>query len=583
MKQAATFLSSHAAAIWWALCSALLFTAAWCFSEDAGLSEKSFLSVRLLKTTADVAVIMLPYVFLPRRWRGSALIPLWGVSIMLAVNSLYLRFTGDCMPPGLAGQIFNIDTPLVHSVIALLRPADSVYLIVPLCASLVWCFRPVRRAVCCGAAFSLRARIAAAVAAVSLVVPAQIAYSNAFARIFYYYNGRVMSLRESTDMRLFHREPGFRSIHSSSLRHSGIVAYMLTELYDAIDASRSIKLSDSERASIDRFLLHRAEPACVSDKNLIFIIVESLNSEAIGRSVGEEHVTPTLDSLISAPGTTAFLNVNPQVRDGISADGQLIYNLGTLPLLSGAATQSAIYGKKLPTLAAQLAPTHYPIAVFAESGTTWKERDAYRAYGYRRALTSDSIARSIDIRATGADAAAMTYALQQIDSLPQPFFMQILTYSTHYPFAEPAAADFLSAGEVSGKERAYLRYLRCLRHFDSALSALIQGLRTRGMIENTVLVIASDHHMNMDSGLSPVRPIAFIAANSGITLHSTKEVCQVDIFPTVLDIMGLRPAWRGVGTSLYDNAHGTPEEGRERCMQRAAAVSDSILRSDYFR
>ena len=49
------------------------------------------------------------------------------------------------------------------------------------------------------------------------------------------------------------------------------------------------------------------------------------------------------------------------------------------------------------------------MAIFAERGLAWREKDAYKAYGYNRVLTSDSIAKHVDIDNIGADAALMEY------------------------------------------------------------------------------------------------------------------------------------------------------------------------------
>jgi len=577
-----------AALLWWAACTVLLAAETICFASEFRLSHDSMAVVKALKVAADVLVIMMPYWLLPGRWRGLTLVPLWGMSLVYTADTLYMRFTGDCLPLSSAVQITNVDTPLLISTLHLLCCRDAVYLLCPLTATSLWCVRQIRHNVV-RSAIPTGVRTTACAISTVVFILAQVAHSQAFARIFYFYNGSHMSLYESTDIRVFHRDAGFRSIHSSALTQSGIVVYMFTELFDALICERAITLTDSERRSLETFALHKEGSQCPTDKNIVFVIAESLNAEAIGRRIGNEDVTPTLDSLITAEGTLSCMHVVPQIRDGISADGQLLYNLGTLPMAQGVATQNAIYDKKLPTLAAQLAATHTAVAIFAERGITWKERDAYKAYGYERVLTSDSIRISEDMDAKGADVALMGYALNVVDGLTRPFFMQLLTVSTHYPFTEHAAPDFAATSPASGRERDYLR---CVRYLDHAIGILIDGLRERHLLDNTIIVIASDHHMNMDSGLRPIKPIIFIAANCGHTLQIEHPVAQADIFPTVCALAGLHGPWRGVGRSLldgacgavdfYGNVYGTPEEGRTRCMHRAWGVSDSILRSDFF-
>lgn len=588
----AEYARRHAALLWWAACAVFLGVQIRIFAAELGLFERSIFTVRTLKISADALLILLPYWLLPGRFRGLSLVPLWGMALLFFTNALSVRFTGDCLPLNLLSQAKNIDTQLTDSIFRLLRPSDIIYWLPPTAASALWCVRPLRRAVSDSRAGKiLRSSICAAT--LIIVFLAQVSYSNAFYRLIYFYNGRQLSLIESTDKRLIHRDADFRCQRSLSLRHSGIVAYMLTELYEHIFTGGDIKLSDVERKSLDSFALHTREVSTPTDKNIIFIVAESLNADAVGTRINDRQVTPVLDSLIAAYGTISCLHVVPQVHDGISSDGQLLYNTGLLPLRSGAAAQRAIYGKRLPSLACQLSSSHSSMAIFAERGLAWREKDAYKAYGYNRVLTSDSIAKHVDIDNIGADAALMEYALLQTDSLRQPFFIQLLTASTHYPFNTINATTAQNTMDITEVQGIEADYLNCVHYLDSAIGNLVEGLKQRGLVENTILIVASDHHMNMDSGLNPLRPIVFVAAGCGTGMRIDHPVAQADVFPTLCSIAGLRGSWRGLGYSMTDNAcgaidyyqnvHGTPEEGRGRHMRRAWTVSDSLLRSDYFR
>lgn len=582
-------LNRSAAVLWWLLCVVLLYAATAQFAEDLALPARSVNTVNACKNAADAALILLPYWLLPGRWRWSILIALWGMSAIYAIDSVYFRFTSECMPLTLLSQAAHADSLLLGSIRELLRAEDALYILWPAIATAAWCIRPIRRIVTnAHAGAGMRCICIALILA--LTARAQMHYTNDYRWLFYYWNGTSMEFMEATRIRLIDRTSEFRCSRAASLRQSGVAVYMLTELYDTACALHTPRLSAAKRNSLEKFVLKKQATDSITTKNIVFIVVESLNAEAIGQRVGHEDVTPVLDSLLQAQGTISSLQVVPQVRDGISSDGQLLYNLGLLPLNSGAASQNALYGKRLPALAVRLASTHYPIAVFAERGMVWNERDAYLAYGYRRVLTSDSVAAHYGGMDTlGADDATLRYALRMAEASPKPFLMQILTSSTHYPFREKAAPDF-EGGTQSGPERDYLR---CVRYFDRALGDFINGLRQRGLLENTILIVASDHHMNMDSVLTPLNPIVFIAAGSGHSLQVKYPVAQADIFPTVCDLAGVRSGWRGVGFSIlsedacgavdiYGTIHGTPKPERIPHMHRAFAASDSMLRSDFF-
>lgn len=102
-------------------------------------------------------------------------------------------------------------------------------------------------------------------------------------------------------------------------------------------------LLESDWESIENFILedrgtlpeqYKVAFKANSKKRLIMIIVESLSSHVINKSVNGESVTPFLDSLINNNGTIYFPNIVTQVKNGSSSDGQLMYNTGLYPMRS---------------------------------------------------------------------------------------------------------------------------------------------------------------------------------------------------------------------------------------------------------
>jgi arylsulfatase A-like enzyme len=67
---------------------------------------------------------------------------------------------------------------------------------------------------------------------------------------------------------------------------------------------------------------------------------------------------------------------------------------------------------------------------------------------------------------------------------PRPFFLQLLTSSTHHPYVAP---------DVTGTMPTHDRYLRAIAESDSVVGALLGGLRDDGLAENTVVAVVGDH------------------------------------------------------------------------------------------
>jgi phosphoglycerol transferase MdoB-like AlkP superfamily enzyme len=179
---------------------------------------------------------------------------------------------------------------------------------------------------------------------------------------------------------------------------------------------------------------------------------------------------------------------------------------------------------------------------------------------------------------------------------------QIVTLSMHAPFTESEIIDsprwISEASDLDALER---KYLITLNYFDRALGELIAQLKSSGLWENSVIVIASDHDQPVESDILPtdinakINPIAFIACNVGLTRQVDGVVGQVDAFPTILDLMGCSASsWRGLGASMvslpargavdfHGNVHGkVRSEAAVDSMRLEWTLSDRIVRSGFF-
>jgi arylsulfatase A-like enzyme len=65
----------------------------------------------------------------------------------------------------------------------------------------------------------------------------------------------------------------------------------------------------------------------------------------------------------------------------------------------------------------------------------------------------------------------------------EPFFLTLLTITTHYPYADPT-------GQISDP---WQRYLAAVRRQDQFLGLLIQGLALQPGLENTIVIVVADH------------------------------------------------------------------------------------------
>lgn len=325
-----------------------------------------------------------------------------------------------------------------------------------------------------------------------------------------------------------------------------------------------VTLSDADRAEIKEYFKQRpmAEPDSAfrtnRHKNLVLIVVESLNSRAL-RLPWSAHVAPTLSALMEDSTVSCALNVVSQVGPGRSADGQFIYNTGLLPLrLEPFAIRFA--QQAYPSLVKALCPAE-AIEVIGESADLHRHNITSLSYGYDR--IHEKLAEEWSYP---ADSVILSAAARLIGGLRQPFVAEITTLTMHQPYLRPDPEATVELPDPLTP--ALTAYLHALSRFDRALAAFFSEMKRAGLFDDTIFVIASDHDEAVD-GLDSDR-IAFFIVNSGrgVKVAETRE--QIDLYPTILHAMGvdsyvpprLGVDYSGLGTSIFLPAKPTGEAER---------------------
>lgn len=564
------------------------------------IADNTTVALRVIIFVADAVLMMLIYWLLPRRWRWIPLPLLWLLSAFLLANVLHFRYLHDLIPLSSMLSADNYNHFLIESLPSIVRPGDLTYLLVPVTVTaLYFVIRPTRDA----KPLSVSLRVVAVVCSVFV-------YMLGFAAIT-----RTGVLWARANVFLDHSIGGvikarFCGLQASQLGHwknNGIVGYGVTML-NSLSELGNLDLNEYERQSIASYLkrVSQASPDSLvveanRGKNLIFIIVESLNAWALDyRGPQGQELMPVLDSLARLDGTVLCTEVVSQVGIGGSSDGQMLYNTGLLPLFTGIAAQ--IRGdNRFHSLVSMIKPRS-SAEYIVEEGYVFNHYTTSRSYRYDVLHDSDSLtAAGYDVKSAGKDRAVLDYALSRISRQSQPFVAEITTLSMHNPFNDDGTTwagwiDSLDLG--SEYERGYMRMAN---YTDREIGRFLDGLRSDGLMDNSVVVIASDHAQPFEPDSEGyvddnISDIVFMAVNTGLTRRVDGPRGQIDVFPTILDLMGVSRdgAYRGLGHSMLDTTvrsavrHDGSITGRSReevtaLQLRARAVSDTILRDDYFR
>ena len=485
-------------------------------------------------SVANALLLLSPYWLLRRRWRWLVWVPMALLTVWCLVQMCYCRAYDDLMPWQSMTLTDNVNTTLMDSTLSLLRWQDLL-IAVPFSLLIIACAAG-KRVADNGPRLKPFLYTLAAALLVGLAG---------------YCNG----------------EDGFekRFLHNFSNRtyfaRNGLIPYGLFNLHDVVFESHSV--SDADRAEVEKFLAgdcpHYTDNrfAAGERRNLVLIIVESLHTWPIGMQVDGRDVTPVFNSLVAGDSVIYAPHVLFQTSHGHSSDAHFIYNTGLLPLRDAAVAVNR-GGGPYPTLAAAL-PGYDCREIICTPGVNWNQNVTARTYGFDTLYTRDHLADALARHGNIDDAAMTDFAAELLPAMRQPFFLEMVTMTMHTPYTDgKVRPSWITASDTLNAEAR--NYLNCVNVTDSCIGAFIQALEAQGMKENTVVAIVSDHtqlYYNRIVG----RPdqqfvpddwgIPMIIAGANAKLRYEPVVGQVDVFPTLLDVMGANGYdWKGLGYSL---------------------------------
>ena len=343
----------------------------------------------------------------------------------------------------------------------------------------------------------------------------------------------------------------------------------------------------------------------------VIILVESLESWVVEQEVEGQVITPCLNRLLQAPNTLYAPHVLTQVNGGRSIDAQLLMLAGLLPISSG--TYSSLYPHHTyPSLvkAMQAHRGTHSYLLTGDRATTWNQRAVAQSFGIDTLLTDIDFSPTEEAFGSRKRIGDRPFAEQCIEKMErgevwpvgEKAFTLFITYSSHFPFQLPEALRSLRFSAAIPPMMG--DYLSVAHYTDAAIGQLVDYLRSRPDFEETLVVITGDHEglasyrktlRNSEAGrtfISPKPFTPFIVLNAPFALRYEPVMGQIDIYPTLLQLLGLTDyPWHGLGQSLLDPskpaAAVSPQMVAEgdtlvERLRAAYPLSDRIIRSDYF-
>lgn len=503
----------------------------------------------------DVIFLSAFYWMLPSRHKGWIWLLITIVTIWCFANIIYNETYRDMMPFSSWLYVDNLGDVLFESILGTITSEAVAVLILPivlLAIYLLWFRKNVSR----DTSFSCNRTL---IGFIVFLFPVIIHMSFSLVG---YLRGNSNSFMTHLANKYYYTVNFKNKVY---MINNGAVPFVIYSICMACES-----ITEEQKQQVQQFInkeipSYTDNPYCTApSRNLVLLMVESLNAWVIDLKIDGQEVCPVLNSLVADTASIACTQMMAQVKNGRSSDGMFIYNTGLLPLTGGSVAMD--YGNNdYPAFAKALKgidKRYCTMEITVDRAGMWNVQTTAASYDFDSLYLQDAYRETYIKSGQSIDKALLEFAAQKLASQQGPFYSMIFTGTTHIPYdkLENVAPTWIS------KSKSYTvnvrNYLEKVAFFDRQLGAFIEKLKREGTYENTVLVVASDHSDFVDNDPRGRASISkrgieclFVILNAGLPGQRIEgPVGQIDLYPTLLDIMGANGYWwKGLGHSLLRN------------------------------
>ena len=377
-------------------------------------------------------------------------------------------------------------------------------------------------------------------------------------------------------------------IHSPQkyVGRQSIISYfpaIVSYYFQKKENSANVELVENDKKEIENLLQDSRDVDIIPQYNLVYILVESLESWALN-DVASYSYMPNLNKFMQQYHTFVCNNVKPQVKHGVSGDGQMINITGLLPISNGAACK--LYGTNIYP---NIAHFYSKSAIINPRSGVWNQTVVTNSYGFQELIECRAEYQWNDMQ-------VVECLWDYIQSSDSSFCILGITIDSHMPFIHGSKNVYSHPIDMP---QVMSNYLNSLHYTDSCIGLLLDSVLNTPLAENTTIVITGDHTIFRDEiGFSDMTkyaqdnnidfkaghtftPLIIYSPNIEGNIHITDTCYQMDIFPTILHLIGAEDYyWQGFGVNLLDSV---ARNNRQITENEAYRLSDLMIRSDYFR
>jgi arylsulfatase len=286
--------------------------------------------------------------------------------------------------------------------------------------------------------------------------------------------------------------------------------------------------------------------AAARQPNIIMITVDALRADCLAAYGLRSGLTPNLDRAgrdavvfldascpipLTNPSMTTTFTSRPCWKTGATRNG--------IPMLPGQETLPGILRRQGYTTAAVVAswPLQSTESGLAESFDFYEDR----------IQTPLSVYPTLEREARWTTTNALRW-LQR--GVREPFFLWLHYADPHQPHLPPPAIHKYLMANESGRSKVERYYDREVAYADHWIGVLLDDLRCRGLLDNSILIISADHGENLGGKkkfqghgrrlYAPILHVPLLISGPGLPagLRISDPVHSLDFAPTILGLLG---------------------------------------------
>ena len=345
------------------------------------------------------------------------------------------------------------------------------------------------------------------------------------------------------------------SRHVKKQEHADIVLNTTFSMLRTLGANSFKKINLVSKTEIDTYVkpVKQYTSFPESKPNIVLFIIESFGREYLGAFNKPYKIkdyvsySPFIDSLAqhSMVYTNAYCNGSKSIH-GMSSV------IAGVPSFKVAFTSSPYPKQKIQSLVSCLKEKGYHTSFFhgAANGSMgflgFSNILGYDKYYGRTEFNNDT---EFDGSWGIWDEPFFQFMKQKIDKEKGPFFSTIFTVSSHEPFVLPEKYE-------NKFPKGKIPMHKMVGYTDFALKKFFESAKKEPWFKNTLFVFTADHcnQPYYPFYLKQVNwravPIMFYKPDGSLKGESNALAQQIDIYPTVLDMIGYKKPFRSWGRSL---------------------------------